>query len=145
MEKFTYHRGEEILFSEYTDFLRRTDLGLQYPEENFAERVSRVLLNRAVSITARNEQGLLIGVCFGQTDSSYFLFLTDIGVDRRYEKSSIGREMIQKCIDLAGGGNDITAVTLSRDEAVGFYKKIEFKQSDNLLWSGCAVWTEFEV
>ncbi len=145
MKKVNYYNNEKIEFSEYVDFLSRTDLGSQYPKEDFVERVSRMLLNRAVSVTARNEQGTLIGVCFGQSDFAYFLFLTDLGVDREYEKLGIAKIMVEKSIELAGGKDNITVATLSNEQAIDFYKKIEFEQDQCLLWKPCEVWTEFSV
>ena len=90
----SYHINESLTFNEYKKFLKRTDLGSQYPEENFKNRIAKLLVNRSVSITARNENNLLIGVCFGLTDFSYFLLLTDLGVDRNYGNQGIGKKLV---------------------------------------------------
>ena len=37
-------REERISAEEYIEFLKRTDLGSQYPKERFAERISRLVL-----------------------------------------------------------------------------------------------------
>ncbi|MCP4321250.1 MAG: GNAT family N-acetyltransferase [Alteromonadales bacterium] len=145
MKHVNYFEKENIQFDEYVDFLSRTDLGSQYPKEKFEERVSKMLLNRAISITARDKQGLLIGVCFGQSDFAYFLFLTDLGVDRKYEKLGIAKTMVNKSIELAGGKDNITVATLSNEQAIGFYKKIDFEQDHCLLWKPCEIWTDFSV
>ena len=36
-------RSERLTAEEYIDFLKRTDLGSQYPKERFAERIPRLL------------------------------------------------------------------------------------------------------
>ena len=56
---------ERIGKEEYIDFLRRTDLGSQYPKERFEERIERLLKNASVSLTVRNEKGQLIGNPYG--------------------------------------------------------------------------------
>ena len=78
--------SERLTAEEYIDFLKRTDLGSQYPLERFDERIARLVNTVSVSLTARNDDGLLIGVLFGLTDFAYWLYVTDLGVDRRYER-----------------------------------------------------------
>lgn len=59
-----YRNNENLSFEEYYDFLKRGDLGSQYPQERFEQRVRKLLTTRSIDITARNEIGLLIGVVF---------------------------------------------------------------------------------
>ena len=141
----TYLRDETISFKEFFEFLKRTDLGSQYPKERFKERVTRSLENRSIGITARNEDGLLVGIAFALTDFSYFLFLTDLGVDRKYVKSGIGTELMQRIQDEAGGDEDISVVTISNNEAYEFYKKAGLKSEECLFWKCCKKWTNFTV
>ena len=75
-------RSERLSAEEYVEFLKRTDLGSQYPAERFRERIARLVNSVSVSMTARTEEGQLVGVLFGITDFSYWLFVTDLGVDR---------------------------------------------------------------
>ena len=75
-----YQENENLSFEEYYDFLKRSDLGSQYPKERFEERVRKLLTTRSVAVTARNDEGKLIGVAFGITDFVYFLFVTDLGM-----------------------------------------------------------------
>ena len=79
-------QSERLTAAEYIEFLRRTDLGSQYPAERFEQRVAKLVANVPVSLTARDDGGKLIGVCFGITDFAYWLFITDLGVDRDYVK-----------------------------------------------------------
>ena len=83
---------ERLTAEEYIDFLKRTDLGSQYPRERFRERIARLLKNAPVSLAARNEEGRLIGVLLGLTDFAYWLYVTDLGVDRRYERQGAGKK-----------------------------------------------------
>ena len=58
-------KEERLSAEEYTNFLKRTDLGSQYPKERFAERISKLVNNVSISLVARNEDGLIVGVLFG--------------------------------------------------------------------------------
>ena len=80
----TFFDTDNLEFEEYIDFLKRRDLGSQYPKQNFENRIRTLLKNVDICMTARDQKGLLIGICFGITDFAYFLFLTDLGVDRNY-------------------------------------------------------------
>ena len=73
---------ERLTAAEYIDFLKRTDLGSQYPKERFSERISKLFNNVSIILVAINENGLIVGVLFGLTDYAYWLYVTDLGVDR---------------------------------------------------------------
>ena len=79
-------KEERISAEEYIEFLNRTDLGSQYPKERFYERIPKLMENVSISLVARNVDGLLVGCLFGLTDFCYWLYITDLGVDRNYER-----------------------------------------------------------
>ena len=87
-------KEERLSPEEYIDFLRRTDLGSQYPKERFPQRIARLVENAALSLAARNGEGRLVGVLFGLTDYAYWLFVTDLGVDRDYVRRGIGTRLM---------------------------------------------------
>lgn len=64
-------RPERLNAAEYMEFLKNTDLGSQYPKENFNNRIERLVQNVSISLVARSEQGEVVGVCFGITDFAY--------------------------------------------------------------------------
>ena len=140
-----YREHENLSFEEYYDFLKRSDLGSQYPQERFEERIRKLLTTRSVAITARNDQGKLVGIAFGITDFAYFLFVTDLGVDRAYAKQGIGRELLVRLQAVVGGEDDTTVVTIANDDATGFYEKCGYVSESCLYWKCCNLWSEFEV
>ena len=89
-EEITF-REERVSAEEYIEFLKRTDLGSQYPKERFAERIPKLVKNVSISLVARNADGLVVGVLFGLTDFCYWLYITDLGVDRAYERRTCRR------------------------------------------------------
>lgn len=47
--------AERISAEEYIDFLKRTDLGSQYPKERFDDRIAKLVTTVSISLVARNE------------------------------------------------------------------------------------------
>lgn len=76
-------KEERISKIEYIEFLKRTDLGSQYPKERFEERVAKLVDHVSISLIARNKDNQIVGVLFGLTDYDW-LYITDLGVDRDY-------------------------------------------------------------
>ena len=138
-------RSERVSAEEYIGFLKRTDLGSQYPKERFEERIARLVDSASVSLTARNGDGLLVGVLFGLTDFAYWLYVTDLGVDRDYERRGIGRQLMKTAHELAGGEKDIAVYLIANENAVPFYEKCGMKRADDVMKYNHIEWTEFTV
>ncbi len=138
-------REERLTPEEYIGFLKRTDLGSQYPKERFAERIEKLVKNVSVSLAARTEEGLLVGVLFGLTDFAYWLYVTDLGVDRNYTGQGIGRRLMKTAHEIAGGERDIAVYLIANENAVPFYEKIGMKKADDVMQYNKIDWTEFTV
>ena len=136
---------ERISAEEYIEFLKRTDLGSQYPRERFAERIAKLVKNVSISLVARNEEGLAVGVLFGLTDFCYWLYVTDLGVDRNYERQGIATRLMRKAHELAGGEKDIAVYLIANENAVPFYQKLGMKFSDDVMQYNHIEWTEWTV
>ena len=138
-------REERITATDYIDFLKRTDLGSQYPKERFEERISKLVGNVTISLIARNENGLIVGALFGLTDYVYWLYITDLGVDRDYERQGIGKRLMKTAHDIAGGEKDIAVYLIANENAVPFYEKFGMKKADDVMQYNHIEWTEFTV
>lgn len=137
--------SERISADVYIDFLKRTDLGSQYPKERFKERIKKLVANVSISIVARNEDDLIVGVLFGLTDFAYWLYVTDLGVDRTYERQGIGRRLMKAALEAAGGEKDIAVYLIANENAVPFYEKLGMKRADEVMKYNHIEWTEFTV
>ena len=138
-------REERVSAEEYIDFLKRTDLGSQYPKERFAERIPKLVKNVSLSLTARNGEGLLVGALFGLTDFCYWLYVTDLGVDRDYERQGIATRLMKTAHELAGGEKDIAVYLIANEKAVPFYEKLGMKAADDVMQYNHIEWTEWTV
>ncbi len=136
---------ERISAEEYIDFLKRTDLGSQYPKERFEKRISKLVNTVSISLVARNENGTIVGILFGLTDFAYWLYVTDLGVDRAYTGQGIGRRLMKTAHEIAGGEKDIAVYLIANENAIGFYEKLGMKKSADVMQYNKIEWTEFKV
>ena len=106
-------KEERLSAVEYIGFLKRSDLGSQYPKERFEERIAKLVKNVSVSLIARNDDGLIVGVLFGLTDFCYWLYITDLGV------------LMKTAHELAGGEKNIAVYLIANENAEAFYETIQ--------------------
>ena len=137
-------KEERISADEYIDFLKITDLGSQYPKERFEERIKKLVKNVSISLVARDE-GKVVGVLFGLTDFAYWLYVTDLGVDRDYVRLGIATKLMKKAHEIAGGEKDIAVYLIANENAVPFYKSLGMKFSDDVMQYNHIDWTEWTV
>lgn len=135
---------ERLSADSYIEFLSRTNLGSQYPKERFSERIHKLVKNASISLVARDE-GKIVGVLFGLTDFAYWLYVTDLGVARDYEGRGIGRTLMKKAHELAGGEKDIAVYLIANENAIPFYEKLGMKLSDDVMQYNKIEWTAFTV
>ena len=138
-------KEERLSADEYIAFLKRTDLGSQYPKERFEERIERLVRNVSISLVARDRNGTVIGVLFGLTDYSYWLYITDLGVDRAYERQGVGKRLMKTAHDIAGGEKDIAVYLIANNDAIPFYEKLGMEKADDVMKYNHIEWTEFKV
>ena len=130
---------------EYNEFLKRTDLGSQYPRERFEERIPRLLEKTSLSLAAVDETGKIVGVLMGLTDFAYWLFVTDLGVDRGCVRQGIGAQLMRKAHALAGGEKDIGVYLVANSRAIPFYEKLGMEKSRDVMEYNHVEWTGFTV
>ena len=141
----TVIRERRLSAGEYIDFLRRTELGAQYPRERFHERIERLVKNASISLTAEDEGGRVVGVLLGLTDFAYWLYVTDLGVDRDFTGRGIGRRLMLRAHELAGGERDIAVYLVANDRAIPFYRRLGMEKAEDVMQYNHIEWTPFRV
>ena len=141
------YKEERLSPEDYIDFLKRTNLGSQYPKERFEQRIAKLVKNVSISLVARDEdcENKIAGVLFGLTDFCYWLYVTDLGVDRSYEKHGIGSQLMKKAHDIAGGEKDIAVYLIANENAIPFYEKLGMKKSTEVMEYSKIEWTDWTV
>ena len=138
-------KEERLTATEYIEFLKHTDLGSQYPKERFEERIETLVKKASISLVARNDENEIIGVCFGITDFAYWLFITDLGVVRECTGQGIGKALVRRLHELAGGEENIIMYTCVNENAIPFYEKIGMKRPNDVMVYNRVEWTDFVV
>ena len=138
-------KQERLTAFEYIEFLKKSDLGSQYPKEKFQERIETLVNKASISLVARNNSGEIIGVCFGITDFAYWLFITDLGVVRECVGQGVGKALVRKMHELAGGDKNIAMYTCANSGAIPFYEKIGMTRSTDVMEYNHIEWTGFTV
>ena len=136
---------ERLSAKEYIEFLKQTDLGSQYPKERFEQRIEILVKKVSISLVARNDKKDIVGVCFGITDFAYWLFVTDLGVVRTCTGQGIGKALVEKLQEVAGGKENIIMYTCVNENAVGFYEKLGMKVPNDVMVLNQVAWTDFVV
>ncbi|MGN0476484.1 MAG: GNAT family N-acetyltransferase, partial [Ruminococcus sp.] len=98
-----------------------------------------------LSLVARNKDNFVVGVLFGLTDYAYWLYVTDLGVDRDYEGQGIGRQLMKMAHDKAGGEKDIAVYLIANENAISFYEKLGMEKAGDVMQYNHIEWTEFTV
>lgn len=112
--------------SEFTDVLNRSTLGERRPVDDF-KRITEMCKNANLIVTARLD-GKLIGVARSVTDFVYCTYLSDLAVDKEYQKKGIGKRLIEetkKRTPLA------KLILLSAPAAIEYYPKIGMKRHNH--------------
>ncbi len=126
----TYSTEEHLDVEEFIDILHRSGLAERRPVNK--PMVIRGMVEFAnLMITARNKDGLLVGVARSVTDFSYCCYLSDLAVDRDWQRRGIGRELIRRTQASAGGEDKITLLLLSAPDGMEYYPKVGMEKLGN--------------
>lgn len=121
----TYQVENDLDPNEFVDVLRRSTLAERRPLDD-PERVARMCAHANLIVTARDGDGLLVGVSRSVTDFALCCYLSDLAVDTSLQRSGIGRELIQRT-HAAAGGEEILLLLLSAPAAMDYYPKVGFE------------------
>lgn len=90
-------------------------------------RIEAMLRNADIVVTAR-AQGRLVGVSRAIADFAYCCYLSDLAVDRAYQRRGIGQRLIERTWDAAG--RDATLILLAAPAAADYYPRIGMTRHD---------------
>lgn len=101
--------------------------GIRRPTDDLA-RMASMLKHGNLLVTAWDGERL-VGVARALTDFSYCCYLSDLAVDREYQKEGIGRELIRRVH--AAIGEQSMLLLLAAPEAMEYYPKVGFEFVQN--------------
>lgn len=91
-------------------------------------RIARMYAGSNLVISAW-DGAKLVGVSRSITDFSYACYLSDLAVDRAYQKHGIGRELIRRTQAVLG--DEVSLILFSAPGAMDYYPKVGFAKAEN--------------
>lgn len=101
--------------------------GIRRPVDDL-ERIQRMVDNANLIATAWVGERL-VGIARALTDFSYCCYLSDLAVDKEYQKNGIGRHLITQIQEVLG--EEASLVLLAAPNAKDYYPQIGFQRADN--------------
>ena len=128
-ETIAYAVEEKISVDEFIDLLKRSGLDQRRPVDK-PDIVQAMVDNADLWVTARDTAGLLVGVARSLTDFSYCCYLSDLAVDKNFQRAGIGRELLARTKE-ASGGDKISMLLLSAPDGMDYYPKAGLEKIEN--------------
>jgi ribosomal protein S18 acetylase RimI-like enzyme len=121
-----YAVEERLTSQEFLDVLHRSGLAERRPVDE-PDRIAKMLAHANLFVTAR-DGAKLIGVARSLTDFTFCCYLSDLAVDRAYQKQGIGKALIDKTRAAVG---DSMVLLLSAPNAMTYYPHIGMPKAEN--------------
>ncbi|VTR99101.1 GNAT family N-acetyltransferase [Tuwongella immobilis] len=96
-----YQLEPDLSADEFIDVLHRSTLAERRPVHD-RQRIETMLRQADLIATARNADGLLVGVARSLTDFSFCTYLSDLAVDAAFQRQGIGQRLIRETHEAAG-------------------------------------------
>jgi ribosomal protein S18 acetylase RimI-like enzyme len=128
MLNITYRVDPHLQPAEFIDVLDRSTLSERRPVDD-SQAIAGMLAHADIILTAREPQGLLVGVSRAITDFSYCTYLSDLAVDVAFQRRGIGRELIRLTHQAAGLHTSL--ILLAAPKARTYYPHIGMQHHDS--------------
>lgn len=122
----SYRVNHNIPVVKFIELLERSGLAERRPVDD--RECLQGMLNGANLLITAWDGMKLIGLSRALTDFHYACYLSDLAVDREYQRSGIGRELIARTRKQLGPKTKL--ILLSAPDAQDFYPKLGFVASD---------------
>lgn len=133
-----YGLEPDLTAASFIDLLERSGLAARRPVAD-RPRIER-MLRQADQVTAR-AGGHLVGVARAITDFAFCCYLSDLAVDRAWQRRGIGRQLMRLTRDAASGtgaggaaagaGQPVRCLLLSAPAARSYYPHVGLAPLDN--------------
>ena len=120
-----YRDNATITAEQAIDLYKRSTLGERRPIHN-VRTFEAMLKNANLTITAWDGE-TLVGISRSLTDFAYVAYLADLAIDQEYQRSGIGKQLIEetKC----RLGPECMIVLLAAPKANEYYEHIGFEHN----------------
>lgn len=125
MAGISYRDDVRITPEQLAEVFRQS--GIRRPVDDLP-RMETMLRHAGLLVTAWNGEQL-VGVARALTDFSYCCYLSDLAVDKRFQKQGIGKELVARVRIAIGEGAML--LLLAAPEAMEYYPKLGFDAVTN--------------
>lgn len=120
-----YRDNAPITAEQAIDLYKRSTLGERRPIHN-VQTFEAMLKNANLTITAWDDK-TLVGISRSLTDFAYVAYLADLAVDQSYQRSGIGKQLIEETKSRLGP--ECMIVLLAAPKANEYYEHIGFEHN----------------
>jgi GNAT superfamily N-acetyltransferase len=117
-----YCTDRKVSETEFVNLLRRSTLAERRPIDD--RQCIQAMLHHANLLCTAWDGYTLVGVARSVTDFEYCCYLSDLAVDVAYQKSGIGKKLIE--LTRSKLGRRANLILLAAPKAEGYYPKIGF-------------------
>lgn len=125
----TYAVEKALSAEEFIDVLKRSGLAQRRPVDK-PDVIRGMVENASLTVTARDAREVLVGVARSVTDFAYCCYLSDLAVDQACQRQGIGKELMRRTKE-AAGGDKISLLLLSAPDGMSYYPKAGLEKFDN--------------
>jgi len=104
--------------------------GIKRPVEDLG-RIQKMIDNADITITAWDKDKL-VGIARAITDYSYCCYLSDLAVDKEYQRKGIGKDLINELRKQLS--DEISLLLLSAPNAMDYYPHVGFNKANNAFF-----------
>ena len=118
-----YRDNATITAEQAIDLYKRSTLGERRPIHN-VQTFEAMIKNANLTVTAWDGE-ILVGISRSLTDFAYVAYLADLAVDQQYQRSGIGKQLIEETKSRLGP--ECMIVLLAAPKANEYYEHIGFE------------------
>lgn len=116
-----YAQEQDLTAEDYAAVIAETSMRDRRPLANRG-RIARMLAGSNLIVTARDADGLILGLARCMSDTAWICYCSDLAVKESAQGRGIGRGLLDKCAQIIGPG--IGLVLVSYPESASFYDRI---------------------
>jgi predicted N-acetyltransferase YhbS len=124
-----YKTENDLSVEEFRMVLVNSTLGERRPVDD-TDKLQKMLEHGNLIVTAR-ENGRLVGVSRSLTDFVFCTYLSDLAVDKAYQKQGIGKELIRLTKMAAP---EAKLILLAAPAATGYYPKLGMDRHNHCFY-----------
>ncbi|QAY65915.1 GNAT family N-acetyltransferase [Paenibacillus protaetiae] len=123
--QLVYKTNEPLQASDVVELFKSS--GIKRPVDQ-PERIQKMLDHADLTISAWLGDKL-VGIARAITDFHYCCYLSDLAVSAEYQKSGIGKALINRVKEVIG--EEVALILLSAPTAMDYYPKVGFSKIEN--------------